>query len=84
MFVVKVIDGLYDGQTILSDGWIPFSANPKELSRHFGLKTAVFDDLSDAQGFVINNAGRVQRGYYGVGASLIIEEIDGDIKYERY
>lgn len=83
MFVVKVSGGFYDGQTVLQDGWIPFFANPQELSRLFGLTVAKFDDLADAQDFVTDKDNRVRAGDYGTGATLVIDEIDGDIKYER-
>lgn len=84
MFVVKVDGGLYDGQTVLTDGWIPFYANPMELSRLFNLTIARFDDLADAQDFVISRSNQVRAGDYGTGANLVIDEIDGDIKHERY
>ncbi len=84
MFVVKVSGGLYDGQNIMTDGWIPFLTSPSELTRLFGLTTAKFDDLADAQDFVVSRYDMVQSGDYGVGATLVIEEMDGDIKYERY
>ena len=84
MFIVKVSGGLYDGQTILSDGWISFQARPNQLSRVLGLVTAKFDDLADAQDFIVSRFDLVQSGAYGVGASLVIDEVDGDIKYEQY
>jgi hypothetical protein len=82
MFVVKVNGGLYDGQTILTDGWIPFSASTSQMMS-LGLSIAKFDDLADAQDFVMNQDGRVRHGDYGIGAELVIDEINGDIMYER-
>ena len=82
MFTVKVNGGYYHGQTVLSDGWIPFFANPMELSRLFGLSIAKFDDLADAQDFVVRKQNSVSAGDYGIGATLVIDEADGDIKYE--
>lgn len=84
MFVIRVEGGFYNGQTILSDGWIPFFANPKELLKHFGITIAKFEDLADAQDFIMDKDSRVRRGDYGIGASLVIAEVDGDIKYEQY
>lgn len=84
MFIVKVDGGFYHGQTILSDGWIPFFSDPKDLLKHFGIVIAKFEDLADAQDFIIDRDSRVRRGDYGIGASLVIEETDGDIKYERH
>jgi hypothetical protein len=82
MFVVKVNGGLYDGQTILTDGWIPFSASTSQMMS-LGLSIAKFDDLADAQDFVVNQDSRVRHGDYGIGAELVIDEINGDIMYER-
>ena len=83
MFIVKVNGGFYDGQTILTDGWIPFRASTKQMMM-LGLSVAKFDDLADAQDFVISRENHTRAGDYGVGASLVVDEIDGDIKYERY
>lgn len=83
MFVVKVVGGFYDGQTILTDGWIPFRASTSQMME-LGLSTAKFEDLADAQDFIISQESRVISGLYGIGASLVVDEMDGDIKYERY
>lgn len=81
MFIVKVDGGFYDGQTILTDGWIPFRASSSQMML-LGLSIAKFDDLADAQDFVASRENHVMTGHYGVGASLVVDEIDGDIKYE--
>lgn len=82
MFVVKVVGGFYDGQTILTDGWIPFRASTSQMMR-LGLSIAQFDDLADAQDFVVSKNDSVHRGDYGVGATLEVDEVNGGIKYER-
>jgi hypothetical protein len=69
MFKVVVCGGQYDGEVIGDNGWISFSATP----------TYRFDNYADAQEFIESRAGRIADGDYGIGASLAIDEIDGDI-----
>lgn len=74
MFVVTVCGGQHDGERIGKDGWIAFYPDPP-----YG-----FDNYADAQEFILGRQARVADGDYGVGAALGIDEMDGDIKYERY
>jgi len=69
MFKVVVSGGPYDGEVIGSDGWISFSATP----------TYRFDSYADAQEFIDSRSARTADGDYGIGATLNIDEIDGDI-----
>jgi len=73
MFVVVVCGGPNDGERIGKDGWPTFRVDPPYL----------FDDYSDAQEFIMGRQARLADGDYGVGATLGIDEMDGDIKYER-
>jgi len=74
MFVVVVCGGHYDGELIGKDGWPTFGVDPPYL----------FDDYADAQDFIMGRQARIADNEYGVGSTLGIDEMDGDIKYERY
>lgn len=74
MFVIVECGGPNDGERIGKDGWPTFGTESPYL----------FNDYADAQDYIMSHDWRVNRGDFGVGASLSIDEIDGDIKYERY
>lgn len=68
MFVVVVCGGPYDGEKIDIDGWCSFGATP----------VYKFDDYSDAQEFIMSRQARLRNGDYGKGATLWIDEWEGD------
>lgn len=69
MFKVIVCGGRYDGDYIDTDGWHSSGGTP--IYR--------FTDYADAQEFIDSRDGAINRGDFGVGATLNIDEIDGDI-----
>ena len=70
MFCVVVCGGQYDGERIGADGWVAFYPDPAYR----------FDNYADAQEFILGRQARIADGDYGVGATLAIDEIDGDIQ----
>jgi len=74
MFVVVICGGCWDGERIGKDGWPVFDIEPPYM----------FDDYADAQDWIMGRQARLADGDYGVGATLGIDEMDGDIKYEQY
>ena len=69
MFKVVVCGGPYDGECIDTDGGISYGVVPVYR----------FTDYADAQDFIDSRDGAINRGDFGIGATLGIDEIDGDI-----
>lgn len=65
MFVIVVCGGPNDGERVDRNGWISYGAVPP-------LK---FDDLADAQEWIETRDAAVNRGDFGHGARLAIDEI---------
>jgi len=74
MFVVIVCGGHDDGESISVSGQVEYGASPAYK----------FDTYADAQEFIESRQPAVNRGEFGVGASLGIDEIDGDICDEKF
>jgi hypothetical protein len=69
MFVVVICGGPDDGEKIGLSGWPTYGVEPPYK----------FENYSDAQEFIEGRTARVNDGDYGKGATLNIDEIEGDI-----